>query len=118
MYRVLDSVEDRVIGYRLSGTITEEEVKEIQREVEATAEKHGPVRMLCEMGDFSGAEPRAVWEDLKFTPQYMKDLDKFAVVGDKRWHEWVTKLSDATMPAEAKYFDTSEAEEAWNWVRR
>lgn len=117
MYRVLEN-QDGVIGYRLSGTLTDKEVKEIQREVESIADEHGRVRMLCEMGDFSRAEPAAIWQDLKFTPQYAENLEKFAVVGDKRWHEWVTKLADAAMPIESRYFEASELDQAWDWVRR
>lgn len=117
MYRRTGDNGGEVLGYRLSGRLTEGEVKEIQREMDAAIEEHGKVRVLCEMGDFSGADPSAVWQDLKFTPTYVKDLERFALVGDKRWHKVVTELSDKLGFADAEFFEVSQLEEAWDWIR-
>jgi hypothetical protein len=117
MYRRTSDNGGDVLGYRLSGRLTEVEVKEIQREMDAAIEEHGKVRVLCEMGDFSGADPSAVWQDMKFTPTYVKDLERFALVGDKRWHKVVTELSDKLGFADAEFFEVSQLEEAWDWIR-
>jgi hypothetical protein len=116
MYHRIGESEGSVLGYRLSGRLTEAEVKEIQRDMEAAVEQHGKVRVLCEMGDFSGAEPGAIWQDLKFTPRYVKDLERFALVGDNRWHKVITELSDKAGLADARFFELSEVDAAWEWL--
>jgi hypothetical protein len=68
-------------------------------------------------GRLSGADPSAVWQDLKFTPTYVKDLERFAVVVDKRWHEVVAELSDKLGFADAEFFEISQLDEAWDWIR-
>jgi hypothetical protein len=117
MYRRIGS-EGNALGYRLSGRLTKAEVEEIQREMDAVIEQHGSVRVLCEMGDFSGAEPGAIWQDLKFTPRYVKDLERFALVGDKRWHKVITELFDKTGLADARFFELSEVDAAWDWIQQ
>lgn len=117
MYRRVNDGDGQVLAYRLSGKLTEGEVEEMKREVASAMEEHGKVRMLCEMGDFSGADPAAIWEDLKFTPRYVQDLEKFAIVGDKRWHEWVAKLSDNLTTGEAEFFEPTHLDEAWDWIQ-
>jgi hypothetical protein len=117
MYRRIGDTGGAVLGYRLSGRLTEEEVREIQREMDAAIEEHGSVRVLCEMGDFSGAEPGAVWQDLKFTSRYVRDMERFALVGDERWHKVLAELSDALGVAEAEFFELSRLDEAWDWLR-
>jgi hypothetical protein len=118
MYRRISEDGGNVLGYRLSGRLTEAEVKEIQRELDAVIEEHGKVRVLCEMGDFSGAEPGAIWQDLKFTPRYVNDLERFALVGDKHWHKLITELSDKAGIADARFFELAEVDRAWKWIRQ
>ena len=37
------------------------------------------------------------------------------MVGEKAWQKWMTKLSEPFF--DAKYFDKSQLEEAWRWVK-
>jgi hypothetical protein len=117
MYRTLSESTDRVLGYEVSGTITQGEVAEIQREITDAIGRHGKVRILCQMGELDVPKLSAVWEDLKFTPQYIRDVERFALVGDKGWHQWVTSLSDRLTHAEARYFEGSQLPEAWRWIK-
>lgn len=107
-----------MLGYYISATITEVEVKEIQSEIEAVIQKHGGARLLCQIGDLSVPEADASSENLKFTPEYLKGLERFALIGDSVWHRWVTELADRLNRAEARYFETSQREQAWAWIQR
>jgi hypothetical protein len=117
MYRKLDEGTGDVLAYRLNGTLTQADVKEIKRDMESAIDSHGTVRVLCEMGDFSGAEPGAVWEDLKLTPRYARDVDRIAIVGDKRWHDGLARVTDALSIADAEFFEPDRRDEAWDWIR-
>lgn len=116
MHRKLDHSTDRALGYHVSGTITRADVDGMQRELEEAIERHGKVRVLCEIGDLNVPEPSAMWEDLKFAPHYVKDVERFALVGDKTWHKWLSSLSDRLTHAETRYFPRSELTEAWAWI--
>ncbi len=117
MYRRFDESTDRVLGYQVSGPVTKAEVEDIQREIQQAIERHGKVRLLCQIGDLGVPEPSAVWEDLKFTPHYIREVERFALVGDKGWHKWLSSLTDRLTHAEARYFESSQLPEAWTWIK-
>ena len=71
------------------------------------------------LGNFEG------WEDLAAakldyqlgTHQYRK-VQKAAFVGDKKIHKWMVRLIDPfTRQTEERYFDTSQLDQAWGWVK-
>ena len=43
--------------------------------------------------------------------------DRIAFVGERRWQKWVAVICKPFTKAEVKYFDASEIETAWAWVR-
>ena len=83
------------------------------------AQKGGPVPMLIELApDFSGWDGGGLWRDLKFDVTHKDKFGRIAVVGDKRWEEWGTKLSDPLFPsAEMRFFAPEERNEAEIWAR-
>ena len=117
MYRKLAESDGRVLGYHCSGTITQAEVKEIHREIEQTLAEHGSVRLLMELGDLSVPDPMAALEDLKLTPEYLTDVERFAIVGDERWQRWLTSLTDVVAKGSARHFEPGQLTEAWAWVK-
>jgi hypothetical protein len=116
MYRRFEQSTDRVLGYHVSGTIAKADVDSMQQEIKEAIERHGKVRILCEIGDLNVPEPSAMWEDLKFAPHYVKDVERFALVGDKAWHKWLSSLSDRLTHAETRYFTSAELGDAWAWI--
>jgi hypothetical protein len=116
MYRKLDQSSDSVLGYFISGTLTREEIDAVQHEIKPAVRKHGKIRILLQIGELSAPEPEAVWEDLKLTPEYVADVERYALVGDKSWQERVASLSDLLVNGEVRYFDSSEIDKAWSWI--
>ncbi len=45
-------------------------------------------------------------------------MERIAVVGEKRWEEWVTKLSQPFLKADMQFFVSEKAGEARRWLRR
>jgi uncharacterized membrane protein len=117
MYQKLEEGTGNVLAYRLTGTLTASELKVIKDDVAQAAETHGKVRLLCEVDGLTGAEPGAIWEDLKGMPQYVRDLERVAVVGDRRWQEWATRAASVLPIAESAYFEPEERSRAWTWIR-
>ena len=53
-------------------------------------------------------------------PEAPVDEDSFgriAIVGDAKWEEWGTRLSDPLFRAEMKFFESSQHQVAESWVR-
>jgi hypothetical protein len=117
MYRKLAERKENVLGYHISGTVTDDEIEEIHRDLQSTLRQWGKARLLMEFGELSVPAPSAIWEDLKLTPEYVKDVERYAIVGDRRWQELATRLVNTVTQGEARYFEDSDLEQAWNWIQ-
>ncbi|VAV82315.1 hypothetical protein MNBD_DELTA01-654 [hydrothermal vent metagenome] len=116
MIEKLDRSAGKMVGYKISGKLHDEDYKKFVPEIEAVIEKEGPVRVLLVMRDFHGWDLHAAWDDLKFDIKHYKDLERIAMVGENKWEEWMTKLSKPFIKGNVRYFDSHELEEAWKWL--
>jgi len=106
----------KALAYHVSGKVTQEEVKEVHGEIEAAIRREGKARILVEIGELSMPEPMAVLEDFKLTPEYVSDVERFALVGDQRWQPWVTRLTGVLTRGEARHFASDEVDRALDWL--
>jgi hypothetical protein len=44
-------------------------------------------------------------------------MERIALVGEKKWEEWMAKVCKPFTMAKVRYFDASEIDAAWAWVR-
>ena len=51
------------------------------------------------------------WKDQEPTK-----IDRIALVGDRKWEEWMAKVCKPFTTAKVRYSDISEAEAAWAWL--
>ena len=45
-----------------------------------------------------------------------EDFEKIAMVGEKKWQEWMTEIMKPFTSAEIKYFSTEERDDARKWI--
>lgn len=83
------------------------------------ARESGPVSMVIELApDFSGWDLGGLWRDLKFDMKHKDKFGRIAIVGNKTWEEWGTKLSDPFFPsAEIRFFEPAEISKAEAWAQ-
>jgi hypothetical protein len=116
MYRKLERSTGKALGYFIEGSMSKDEIDAMHREIEPSIRLYGKIRMLLQIGDLSIPEPGAVWKDLKLTPEYLSDVERYAVVGDKKWHEHAAGLTDFLAKGEARFFEHAQLDDAWNWI--
>ncbi len=69
------------------------------------------------MTDFHGIELRALWDEMKFDVHHAWQIERCAVVGDRAWEAWMSKLSRPIFSlAEIRFFDVAERDKAWEWI--
>ncbi|WP_324262274.1 STAS/SEC14 domain-containing protein [Altererythrobacter sp. H2] len=74
--------------------------------------------MLIELSpDFTGWDPGGIWRDLKFDAKHKDSFGRIAIVGDRKWEEWGTKVSDPHFRAKMKFFEPLERDAAESWAR-
>jgi SpoIIAA-like len=85
--------------------------------LEKRIEEHGSIRCLVEMTDLHGIELRARWDEIQFDVRHARQIERCAVVGDRAWEAWLTKLSRRIFfNAEIRFFDLADREKAWEWI--
>jgi hypothetical protein len=67
--------------------------------------------------EFHGWEPQAAWEDFRFDIKHQKGVERIAMVGEKKWQHWMTKITSWFVHADVRYFDASQEDQAERWVR-
>jgi len=118
MIETLDQSSGKVFGMRVSGKVLHQDYERFVPLLEKLIEDHGSVRCLVELTDLHGIEPRALWDEIQFDVHHARQIERCAVVGDKKWEAWMTKLSRPIFArAEMRFFDRAETEKAWEWIK-
>ncbi len=101
-----------------TGKLSKADYEQFVPRIEKQIKEHGKIRLLFEMEDFHGWEAGALWEDVKFGIQYFRDIERLAMVGDKRWERWMAGFCRPFTSAEVAYFDREDIQKARDWVER
>jgi len=105
-----------ILGFKMSGKLHDEDYRQFVPVVETAIQAHGKVRLLAQFEDFRGWDLHALWDDTKFATKHCADVERIALVGDKKWQEWMAKICKPFTRAKLRYFDIREAEVAWEWL--
>jgi hypothetical protein len=115
MIRRVTDVSPAVLAYEASGTITRDDVKQVQDDLHATGESTGR-RLLVDVVNVDGAQLDAVWQDVKHTLDYARLVDRMAVVGDNRWERLITQATNLMPGVDVRFFEPDQRVEARSWL--
>ena len=115
MIEKLDRSSGKVVGFKLSGKLHDEDYKHFVPAIDAAAGE-GKAKILAWFHDFHGWDAHALWDDIKFSTTHCTKIEKIALVGEKKWEEWMAKVCKPFTMATIKYFDAAEIEAAWAWL--
>src|SRR5262245_14482535 len=111
----LQSDSPKVLGFKMSGKLHDDDYKQFVPLVDDAIARSGKVRLLALFHDFHGWDLHALWDDIKFSTTHCTKIERVALVGDKAWEKWMAAVCKPFTMAKVRYFDTSEigAAEAW-----
>jgi hypothetical protein len=116
MIEQLPRSSSRVLGFKISGKLHDEDYKRFVPLVDAAIAKQAKVRLLAHFQDFQGWDLHALWDDIKFSTTHCTKIDRIALVGDRKWEEWMAKVCKPFTMAKINYFDASQVDAAWKWL--
>ena len=116
MIEQLPSPSEKILGFKLSGKLHDADYKVFTPAIDAAAGA-GQVRLLAQFHDFHGWDLNALWDDIKFSTTHCHSIEKIALVGEKTWEKWMSKVCTPFTMAKLKYFDASEIDQAWAWLQ-
>jgi hypothetical protein len=107
---------DKILEVKISGKLQKDDYLAFVPEVERLIQLHGKIRVLMEMHDFHGWEMGALWEDIKFDVKHFKDIERLAMIGDKKWEHGMAMFCKPFTTASVRYFDQKDAAQARVWI--
>ena len=102
---------------KLSGKLAKEDYQQFVPEIERLIQREGKLRMLVQMHNFHGWTMGALWEDIKFDLKHFGDIERLALVGERKWEAGMAAFCKPFTTAKVHYFDEANAAEAAEWVR-
>lgn len=116
MIEILTTPHQRIFGVKLSGKLHDADYQEFVPAVDAAIEKQGKLRLLAQFHDFHGWDLHALWDDTKFSTTHCTKIERIALVGEKKWEEWMAKVCKPFTMAQLRYFDVTQLDAAWQWL--
>ena len=111
-----EETQGKALVVHLSGKILKSDYVDFVPEVERLIQQHGKIRILMDMHDFHGWTMGGLWEDIKFDAKHFKDIERLAMVGEKKWEGWMAKFCRPFTTAEIRFFDRNQADQARAWI--
>ncbi len=116
MIDVQSDAKGNILSVKLSGKLSKEDYERFVPEVEGLIKKNGKIRILLHMHDFHGWSVGALWEDIKFDMKHFGDIERLAMVGDRKWEAGMAAFCKPFTTAKVRYFDASESDKARAWI--
>ncbi|MFO7447715.1 MAG: STAS/SEC14 domain-containing protein [Ignavibacteriaceae bacterium] len=106
-----------IIATRVSGKISEGEFLALKEEVTGKINKYGKVSWYYEMSNFSGWDWDIFWREIKFSIRNSSNFERVAFVGENFLENVMAQFSKLFTPAEIKYFDIKNRQDAIEWIK-
>jgi hypothetical protein len=116
--QITEENDGKVVIVRLTGKLQKEDYGQFVPEVDRLVQQHGKLRMLFEMLDFHGWTAGAMWEDTKFAFHHFRNIERLAIIGEKKWQKGMATFCRPFTAAEVRYFERSQGQEAHDWLQQ
>jgi hypothetical protein len=114
--QITEKNEGKVLEARVSGKLAHEDYQHFVPEFERLVKKRGKIRVLFEMTDFHGWEAAAIWDDIKFDVKHYSDIERLAMVGDKKWEKAMSSFCKPFTTTKIRYFESVAVADARAWL--
>jgi hypothetical protein len=108
--------DGRLLEIQVDGKLAHEDYAHFVPEFERLVKLHGKIRVLFAMTDFHGWDGAALWDDVKFSVKHFSDIDRLAMVGDKKWEKGMSVFCKPFTTAQIRYFDRPAIGDARAWL--
>ena len=117
MIQPIDLQSENIVGLRMTGKVTEAEIKSWASRLDQKSDQSHKLRVYIEAEDIDGISLNAVMADLKFDLTHLGDFEKAAFVSDESWTKLSTFMADLVPGLDAKQFSPAEKTQAKQWIK-
>ncbi|QQX75398.1 MULTISPECIES: STAS/SEC14 domain-containing protein [Aequorivita] len=118
MFTIINGLPKDTLGILISGKTTKEDYERLNPLLETHKKNHEKIKMLVEVKDFNYSAG-ALWEDLKFSFNYLGSISAIAIVTEKEWLEESMETFGKVWPnLNVEGFEFEEQKKALDWLKK
>jgi hypothetical protein len=106
----------KLLVIHVTGKLGKKDYEHFVPEFERLLKQHGKLRVLFDMTGLQGWDTGAFWEDLKFEAKHFADIERLAMLGDKKWQHGMAIFWKPFTSATIRYFDHVDRAAARKWL--
>jgi len=114
--QVTEEIQGNVLEVHVTGKLERQDYEKFVPDTERLIKQYGKIRVLMVMDDFHGWDAGALWEDIKWDAKHFNDVERVAIVGERKWQEWLATMCKPFTRGVVRYFDHEKLAEARAWV--
>lgn len=108
--------DEQTIELDMIGEVTAQDYQAIKPQLEGLMREKGKIKFLINLKELKSFGPGAIWEDIKFDLQNLKNVGTTAILGDKKTQSLMTRFIDMIFPERVRYFEINDRQGALNWL--
>ena len=103
------------LSMKATGKLTHEDYQTITPIIDSALDgvKNPKVNVFLDGSELEGWELRAAWDDLKLGLKHGGEFNKIAILSDKKWQEYASKIGSWFISGEVKHFEIESEALAW-----
>ena len=106
----------KILVIHVTGCLVKADYEGLVSEFARLVREHGKLRVLFDMTGFHGWDAGAAWEDFKFDLEHLSDIERLAMIGDRKWQHGMAVFFAPFTEATTRYFDAAEGTAARRWL--
>jgi len=110
--------DGRILELVVNGKFVDRDFQDLEPTFYKLVKQYNKIRVLLDMVDFHGWEGVAIWDEVKFDFKHFGEIERLAMVGDKRWERFLSAFCRPFVTAEVRYFDRAALNEARAWLEK
>lgn len=114
--KIFEENGGKLIAIQIIGNLVKADYEVFVPKFERLVRREVTLRVLIDMTGYQSLAAGAWWDEIKFDFKHFSDIERLAVVGDKKWQHTMATFSQPLTQAEVRYFDVADAVEARKWL--
>ena len=114
--KLIEQDGGKELEVHISGKLTHADYQRFEPEFERLIKQHGRIRVLFDMDNFHGWQAGALWDDIKLDFKHFSDIERLAIIGDKKWERGMARFCRPFTTAKIRFFDRAVADAARAWL--
>jgi hypothetical protein len=106
----------KMFAVQISGILAKADYQHFVPAFGRLVQQHAKLRVLFDLTSFDGWNATGLWDDIKFNHKHSANLERLAMVGDKKWRHGMATFCKSFANATTRHFSHAGGTKAREWL--